>query len=151
MLKAPAFAAVILLLVASQSAWGAGLGLYETGAPDLGTAGAGSAAMGADASTAAANPAGMTLLDRTQLLVASGAMLPDINFDRGSQTKVPGGGGGGGNAGVFFPLGAFFYVYKLSDRVRLGVAVDSNFGLAVNYGTKWVGRYYLTNSSIITG
>ncbi|MGH7933659.1 MAG: OmpP1/FadL family transporter [Candidatus Binataceae bacterium] len=142
---------VLLLLMSSQQAWGAGIALYETGAPDLGTASAGRAAMAADASTTAANPAGMTLLDRSQLLVASGAMLPDINFDRGSQTKVPGGGGGGGNAGVFFPLGSGFYVYKLSDRVRLGLAVDSTFGLAANYGTRWVGRYYLTKSSIITG
>lgn len=30
------------------------------------------------------------LLDRSQLLVAGGAMLRDINFDRGPQTKVPG-------------------------------------------------------------
>ena len=63
---------------------------------------AGRAAMAADASTVATNPAGMTLLDRTQLMITSGAMLPSINFDRGPKTDVPGGGGGGGNAGVFF-------------------------------------------------
>lgn len=139
------------LLLSCTKAWCAGIALYETGAPDLGTASAGRAAMGADASTAAANPAAMTLLDRTQLLVAGGAMLPDINFDRGPQTKVPGGGGGGGNAGVFFPLGAAFYAYKVSDRLWLGIALDSNFGLATDYSLNWVGRYYLTTSSIITG
>jgi long-chain fatty acid transport protein len=141
----------IWLLACCSSAWSAGIALYETGAPDLGTASAGRAAMGADASTAAANPAAMTLLDRTQLMVAGGAMLPDINFDRGSQTSVRGGGGGGGNAGVFFPIGAAFLAYKLSDRIWLGVAADSNFGLATNYSLNWVGRYYLTRSSIITG
>jgi len=57
------------------------LELYETGAPDLGTASAGRTAMAADASTAAANPAGMTQLERTQLLTASGALLPSTNFD----------------------------------------------------------------------
>jgi long-chain fatty acid transport protein len=143
--------AAICLLLWSSNAWCSGIALYETGAPDLGTASAGRAAMAADASTAAANPAGMTLLDRSQLLVAGGAMLPDINFDRGPQTKVPGGGGGGGNAGVFFPIGSFFYVYRLSDRIRLGIALDSNFGLASDYSLNWVGRYYLTTSSIITG
>jgi long-chain fatty acid transport protein len=127
------------------------LALYETGAPDLGTASAGRAAMAADASTAGANPAGMTLLDRSQLLAASGAMLPAINFNRGSETNVPGGGSGGGNAGVFMPLGAFFYVYRLSERIRLGVAADSNFGLAVDYGKQWAGRYYLTKSSLVAG
>ena len=125
--------------------------LYETGAPDLGTASAGRAAMAADASTVAANPAGMTLLDRSQLLGAPGALLPFTNFDLAPETKIPGGGGGGGNAGVFTPIGGFFYVYKLSERVRLGVAADSDFGLSGNYGKRWAGRYYLTRESLITG
>jgi long-chain fatty acid transport protein len=105
-MKSSAIAGALLLLL-SQRAWGAGIALYETGAPDLGTAGAGRAAMAADASTVATNPAGMTLLDRTQLMITSGAMLPAINFDRGPKTDVPGGGGGGGNAGVFFPIRTF--------------------------------------------
>src|SRR6266851_8240789 len=129
--KTSALATGILLTLVT-SAQGAGLLLYETGAPDLGTASAGRAAMAADASTAAANPAGMTLLDRSQLLIASGAMLPSTNFDVAPETTTK--GSGGGNAGVFMPVGAFFYAYKLSERVRLGVAVDSDFGAAFNYG-----------------
>src|ERR1700720_346468 len=116
--------AAVILLTLVTSARGAGLLLYETGAPDLGTASAGRAAMAADASTTASNPAGMTLLDRSQLLGASGAMLPSTNFDIAQQTTTP--GGGGGNAGVFLPTGGFFYVYKLSERVRLGVAAVSD-------------------------
>ncbi len=73
---------VSILVAALRSvALGAALGLYETGAPDLGTASAGRAAMAADASTGAANPAGMTLLDRSQLLWASGVLLPSVDFD----------------------------------------------------------------------
>jgi long-chain fatty acid transport protein len=140
--------ATVILLIFVSHAQGAGLLLYETGAPDLGTASAGRAAMAADASTAAANPAGMTLLDRSQLLGTSGAMLPSTNFDIAPQTTTP--GGGGGNAGVFLPIGGFFYVYKLSERVRLGVAIDSDFGAAFNYGKQWTGRYYVTQESIIT-
>ena len=56
--------------VLAPSAWGAGLWLYEQGTPDLGTAGAGRAALAADASTAIANPAGMTRLERSQMLAA---------------------------------------------------------------------------------
>jgi hypothetical protein len=62
--------------------------------------------MAADASTTAANPAGMTLLDRTKLLGAAGALLPFTNFDLAPQTTTS--GGGGGNAGVFTPIGGFF-------------------------------------------
>ena len=141
--------ATAILLTFVTSARGAGLELYETGAPDLGTASAGRAAMAADASTAAANPAGMTLLNRSQLLGASGVLLPSTNFDVAPQTTTS--GGGGGNAGVFFPIGSFFYVHKLSERVRLGLAVFSDFGLGGDYGKTWVGRYYITEASLITG
>jgi long-chain fatty acid transport protein len=141
--------ATVILLTFVSSARGAALELYETGAPDLGTASAGRAAMAADASTAAANPAGMTLLDRSQLLTAPGALLPSTNFDVAPQTTTS--GGGGGNAGVFFPTGSFFYVHKLSERVRLGVAVFSDYGLGGDYGKTWAGRYYITEASLITG
>src|SRR5580700_4380259 len=139
--------AVLLTFVTSARA--SGLLLYETGAPDLGTASAGRTAMAADASTAAANPAGMTQLDRTQLLTASGALLPFTNFDVASQTTTS--GGGGGNAGVFSPIGGFFYVYRLSEKLRLGMALDSNFAFTGNYGKIWVGRYYATYESILSG
>ena len=138
-----------MLLAYVTYARGAALELYETGAPDLGTASAGRAAMASDASTAAANPAGMTQLDRTQLLTASGALLPFTNFDLAPQTTTK--GTAGGNAGVFSPWGAFFYVYKLSERVRLGVALYSDYGLAVDYSTQWAGRYYATRESLFSG
>src|SRR5215469_3797779 len=129
-------------------AFGAALELYETGAPDLGTASAGRAAMAADASTAASNPAGMTLLDRSQLLGAGGALLPSINFDAAPQTTTS--GGSGGNAGVFMPIGSFFYVHRLSDRLRLGMTFFSDFGLGGDYGKEWVGRYYVTEEALVT-
>ena len=143
------FLAILILFAFVTAARSAGIELYETGAPDLGTASARRAAMAADASTAAANPAGMTLLDRSQLLGAAGVLLPSTNFDVAPQTTTS--GGGGGNAGVFFPIGSFFYVYKLSERVRLGVASYSDFGLSGDYGKTWVGRYYVTETSLITG
>jgi long-chain fatty acid transport protein len=139
----------ILVTSLRSVALGAALELYETGAPDLGTASAGRAAMAADASTAAANPAGMTLLNRSQLLGASGALLPSTNFDVAPETTTK--GSGGGNAGVFIPIGAFFYAHKFSERVWLGVALYSDYGLAVNYGKEWVGRYYTTREALFTG
>jgi long-chain fatty acid transport protein len=142
------FFAAIVLLTFVTSARASGLLLYETGAPDLGTASAGRTAMASDASTVAANPAGMSLLDRSQLLGAAGALLPFTNFDVAPETTTS--GGGGANAGVFFPIGSFYYVYKLSERVRLGFASDSDFGLSADWGKKWVGRYYVTDVSLIT-
>ena len=143
-------ACTAILIAAFQSvARGAALELYETGAPDLGTASAGRAAMAADASTAAANPAGMTLLDRSQLLGASGALLPSSNFDIAPQTTTK--GTSGGNAGVFMPVGAFFYAHKFSQRTWLGVALYSDYGLGGNYSKQWVGRYHVTRVALFTG
>jgi long-chain fatty acid transport protein len=139
---------IAILLAFAIPARAAGLLLYETDATDIGTASAGRAALAQDASTAAANSAGMTLLDRTQLMASPGALLPFMNFDLAPQTTTP--GGGGGNAGVFTPAGGFFYVYKVNEKLRLGVAIDSDFGLSANFGKDWAGRYYVTQESIIT-
>jgi long-chain fatty acid transport protein len=76
-------------------------------------------------------------------------LLPSTNFDVGSQMTTS--GGADGNAGVLMPLGAFFYVYKFSERLRFGVANYSDYGLAGNYGPSWAGRYYITRASLITG
>jgi long-chain fatty acid transport protein len=138
--------ATAILLAFVTSARGAAMVLYPT---DLGTAGAGQAAIAQNASTAASNPAGMTLLDRSQLMTTPGALLPSTNFDVAKETTYS--GGGGGNAGVFFPLGSFFYVRKLSEQLRFGVAVYSDYGLNGNYGKTWVGRYFITDASIISG
>ena len=138
--------AIVVLLAFVSSALGAGLELYPT---DLGTAHAGQAALAENASTAASNPAGMTLLDRSQLMTSPGALLPSTNFDVAPETTTK--GGGGGNAGVFFPYGGFFYVHKLSEQLRLGVAVFSDYGLGGDYGKTWVGRYYATEESLISG
>ncbi|MGC2442302.1 OmpP1/FadL family transporter [Candidatus Binatus sp.] len=139
--------AIAMFMTYVGSARGAGLELYETGY--LGTASAGRAALASDASTAGTNPAGMTLLDRTQLMTAPGALLPSTNFDVAPQTTTS--GGGGGNAGVFFPIGSFYYVNKISERVRFGVSIFSDYGLGGDYGKTWVGRYYATEESLITG
>ena len=64
--------------------------------------------MAADASTAAANPAGMTLLDRSQLLGGAGALLPSTNFDLAQQTQVRA-VAAAEMRGVFFTLGSSFY------------------------------------------
>jgi long-chain fatty acid transport protein len=137
-----------IVLTVTTSARASGLLLYETDTTDLATASAGRAAIANDASTAASNPAGMIRLKRTQVLASPGALLPFTNFDLAPQTNTR--GGGGGNAGVFTPAGGFFSVYRLSERARLGVAADSDFGLSADYGKSWAGRYYVTSESILT-
>ena len=72
---------VAILLGTASAGWAAGLWLYEGGTPDLGTAGAGRAALAADASTVGANPAGMTRLERSQMLLAVQGIYVNSRFD----------------------------------------------------------------------
>jgi long-chain fatty acid transport protein len=135
----------VVLLV--QAAWGAGLWLYESGGPDLGTANAGRAALAADASTAGTNPAGMMRLDRSQMLGVVQGLYVNSRFDTQSSGF---GGGDGGNAGGFVPSGGLHYVHRLTDDFRLGITAGSYFGLGVDYGDNWAGRYYSTEAEMLT-
>jgi long-chain fatty acid transport protein len=137
----------LAILVISASAWGAGLWLYESGTPDLGTATAGRAALAADASTAGANPAGMTRLQRSQMLAAFQGIYVNSRFD----TEIADFGGDyGGNAGGFVPSGGLHYVHNLTPDWRLGISAGSYFGLGVDYGDAWSGRYYTTEAELLT-
>jgi long-chain fatty acid transport protein len=125
----------------------AGLWLYEQGTPDMGTAAAGRVALATDASTAAQNPAGMTRLDRSQMLAGFQMLYVDTKFDT---DYAEFGGGDGGNAGGWVPAASFSYVHKMSDDFSLGVTVGSFFGLGLDYGKNWAGRYYVQEAEFLT-
>jgi long-chain fatty acid transport protein len=113
---------VAAALAGSMILWGSsahagGFWLYEMGTPDLGTASAGRAALAKDASTVFGNPAGMTKLDRSQLLVGTQLGVGDIHFDRGSGTTVS--GGNGGNASGVVPGGSLYYAQSVTPDLKL--------------------------------
>ena len=134
----------------AQPAFGAGLILYEINASTTGTASAGWSALAADASTAFTNPAGMTRLERSQLLAGVQPIIISTEFNPKAGTMVPGGGGDGGNAGGVLPYLSGFYVYRLNEKWRLGVSMVSYFGLGLDYDDDWVGRYYAQEGNFIT-
>jgi len=126
---------------------GAGLWLYELGTPDMGTASAGRGATAKDASVAGANPAAMTKLNRSQLLAGALGLFVNVKFD---VDKATFGGGDGGNAGDFVPVGSFSYVYSATPDLKLGITAGSYFGLGLDYGDDWAGRYYITEGEFLT-
>jgi long-chain fatty acid transport protein len=132
-------------VICAQGAWAGGLGIYEMGTPDTGTAIAGRAALGEDASTAMLNPAAMTRLASSQLLVGLQPMVFDAKFEQGSGTElfppgVPNGGNGGNAIGLVIAGGAF-YVYSVNPDLKFGAGFGSYFGGALQYTDSWVGRY----------
>lgn len=138
---------VVVSLMVSQ-AWAGGLWIYELGNPGTGLAAAGWAAAAQDASTAFTNPAGMTRLSQSQLLVGLQPMFAKVKFDAAPGTTTP--GGDGGNAGLFAPGLTAFYVHKVSSKLSLGVSSISYIGAGVKYLDGWSGRYYLQETHLIT-
>jgi long-chain fatty acid transport protein len=126
----------------------AGLFLYEMATPDLGTASAGRAAAADDAATAFGNPAGMTRLDRSQMLVGIQPAYGITHFDKDNETTVS--GGNGGNALGFIPGLGGYYVYSASPDLKFGLSLGSDFGLSARYQSEWSGRFYALQEEIIT-
>jgi long-chain fatty acid transport protein len=134
------------LLYAPQNR-AAGLWLYEQGTPDVGTATAGMAARASDAATAFANPAGMTRLKGSQAMVGIQPIYGDFKWDTNSATF---GGGNGGDGVGWIPSGGLFYVHDVADKTKLGVAAGSYLGLGFDLDDDWAGRYYVTESELVT-
>ena len=131
-----AIAWIILLADASAQAGGLWLSLQPT--PDMGVGSAGSQAAGFDASTATANPAAMTRLDRSQMEAGIMGLYVDSQFNVKNSIN---GDNGGGNAGYFSPVPTLNYVHSVSPDFKLGLGVGSYFGLGLNYSNEWAGKY----------
>jgi len=142
------FAFAALMACLAQTAYAGGLYLYETGIPDVSTAFAGLAARAEDASTAFSNPAGMTRLTGTQMLVGIQPLIIEAEFDPGSGTTA--GGGDGGNAGGIMPAGGSYFVFDTSEKCKIGLSLNSFAGLGLDYDDDWAGRYYVQNTVLTT-
>lgn len=138
---------IVLLCLPFDMAHAGGLISYEIGTPDLGLASAGYAARAQDAATTMTNPAGMTRLFSTELMVGIQPLYGDLTFTPNSNTTVT--GGDGGNAIGWFPGGGGFFVYSASPDLKLGLCSYGNFGMPLDYDGGWVGRYYATSAKLI--
>ena len=142
----PRLLPILLLAAFTSPVWAGGPAPYEIGTPDLGLASAGWAARAQDAATVATNPAGMTRLDRSQVLVGVQPAYTDIHFDTASATF---GGNNGGNAGGFTPGGGLYYAASLAPDLRLGIGTIATVAGSLNYEKDWAGRYF-SQRSVLT-
>jgi len=119
-----------------------GLTMYEIGTPDTGYASAGYAARANDPGTILTNPAGMTRLEGSQLLIGGHLLYGHAHFSPDSNTSPRLGTDDGGNAVGFLPGLSAFGTYKVNKDLAFGFGMFSNFGLGLWYDSNWVGRYY---------
>ena len=130
----------ILALLIASSAQAGGLYLYELGTPDVGLAAAGWAARAQDAATVFTNPAGMTRLEKSELLVGVQPLYLHAEFSPDADTSTS---GSDGDASTWLPAGGLYYVHNLRPRLKIGVSTVGYFGLGLEYENDWVGRYYV--------
>ena len=137
---------VLLLTLFSSNSHAGALYVYETANPtDTAFAGAGLAGRAQDAGTVFTNPAGMTRFSKSAMLVSGGATFVRAPFEPDYATTIS---GTDGSASGWVPYGTFAYIYPVSDKLKLGVNVGNNFGLSLDWGTNWVGRYTVTQASL---
>ena len=75
-------------------------------------------------------------------------MLVRLKFDVASETTYS--GGNGGDAGNLVMAAGFFYVHSVTPDLKLGISAGSCFGLGVDYGNNWSGRYYVQDAELLT-
>jgi len=132
---------------AGGSAHAGGIMLYEFGSNDVGLAAAGYAARAQDAATVFTNPAGMSRLEKSQVLGGVQGLYGNLHFAPNAMTTTA--GGDGGNALGWLPGGSLFVVQKINQDWSVGFGMLSYFGLSTKYDDNWVGRYYTQKGTLI--
>ena len=144
---------VLSLLLSAPFAHGqaGGAVVYENGSPDMGSSYAGAGARAQDAATAFTNPAGMTQLDKSEVLLGSMVIFSDVKFDVDSQTVSvpPGSSNGGGHQQSIIPGLGTFLVLSFNDDLKFGFSVTALAAAGVDYDPGWVGRTLITENQLL--
>lgn len=141
--------ASLVVVLAPAAARAAGYGIYEQGAAVLGMAGAGTASV-RDASALFFNPAAMTRLPGTHIMVGANMLTPVTSF--AGMNPYPG-------YGVteemkqqnFFPP-TIYITHQLPRRMSIGAGFNSPFGLGVEWKNpdSFTGNYIVTKADLRT-
>lgn len=133
-----------LCLVSKQTVAG-GLYLYEVGGEDVGLASAGLAARAQDAGTILGNPAGMTRLNGDQLSAGLQVLTGNANYQLSDSAAVK--GNSPGNVIEPFPSASLFYSHSVSDRLKVGIGIYGDYGLALHYGD-WAAQSLVKDAAL---
>jgi long-chain fatty acid transport protein len=136
----------ILSVILPGLAYAGAAYIYEMANPsDTGYAGAGLAGRASDAGTVFTNPAGMTRFKEWTIqagltpLYLYGPFIPD------QDTTVA---GSDGSTSEILAGATFAYIYPVSDDLKLGISMQNYFGLSLEWGHSWVGRYLATETAL---
>lgn len=137
-------------------ALGAGIAPMEQSVKELGQAFSGAPTNVDDGSMVFFNPGAMSQVRGKLLSVAGYVIDPSINFHDDSSRLSPslggaplrGNNGGDSTSPIFIPN--FYYVQELTNRVAVGIGINTPFGTRNSYHSDWKGRYQAIDSEIMT-
>jgi long-chain fatty acid transport protein len=127
---------LVLLVLALLPSFAAG---------DIGPAMSGLTGAANDATSVFFSPAGITRLDRPELLVQTAFAYEDSKFDVDEATFE---GGDGHNDELFAVIPGLYYAHPLGERWRFGLSVNVPSGIGYDYGRQWSGRYHSTETTL---
>jgi long-chain fatty acid transport protein len=146
---------VLLIFISSGILFGICPGLAHAGAAyiyemanptDTGYAGAGLAGRASDAGTVFTNPAGMTRFKEPTIQAGLTPLYLYAPFNSDGNTTVD---GKDGDTSLFFAGANFAYIHPVWDDLMLGISLQNYFGLSLDWGDDWVGRYVATKVTLI--
>lgn len=120
---------------------------YEFGTPTLGTAAVGQSVAN-DASVSYLNPAGMSQLESSEMMLGSELIITKSRFRLNRRNTFS--GNDGGNAGMLSPGLGIFTVFSASSDLKLGLSLATPYAGTLDYNNGWVGRYFVQSTYLMT-
>ncbi len=150
------FSAASILLTSAQAIAG-GFAIREQSSEGLGAAFAGVAAGTNDLSSMFWNPATLSLHDGASVQGEIAAILPyaDVTVKNSTQFAGPGvyvnnGTENSGNLGSLATVPSFYASYQVNEDLRLGLAVNSPYGLVNEANRGWGGEFHGLRSDLLS-
>ena len=135
---------LIISLVVSTQLFASGFQINEHGARGMAMAGA-YTALALDGSALFYNPAGLSQLDGTQIMLGTTLISPSTSF-RGvapaiDETSM--------ESAIFTPIN-LYVTHKLNDKWAFGFGVNNQYGLGSTWNENWVGKYIAIETEVQT-
>ena len=101
---------------------------------DIGPALSGLTGSANDATSVFFSPAGITRLERPEIVVQTALVYENSKFDVDNASL---GGGNGDNDQQIAAIPGIFYAHPYNERLSLGVSVNVPSGIGYDYGKQW--------------
>jgi len=115
--------------------------IYEIAVPDNGWSSAGRAANANDSSTIFGNPAGISNLDKVEVMIGLQPKFFSATFNS-EQENI--------DLNEWIPGFSAFWATRIKKDFHFGIGILSFMGMGIDYGEDWAGARYVTKAGLAT-